>query len=238
MLSLSEHGTRPLIAVILDENTSGDASRYELSKTCFRAIDLAGGVPLGIPYLPALVGPVIKGFDGLLSTGSRFAFPSDWYLDGQASRAPDSERSAFERDLMAGFLAGDKPVLGLCGGMQMLAGLQGCKLTSDIGGIASGAIKHDDPATRHTVRVAAGTRLRDIVGRDAFEVNSLHQEAVAAVADGVAVGAVAADAVVEAIELTGRTFAIGLQWHQERYAGTDHPGNAVFQAFVAACRGA
>lgn len=235
MLSLSEHGSRPLIAVILDENTSGDASRYEASKTCFAAIDQAGGVPLGIPYLPALVDPVIKGFDGLLSTGSRFAFPADWYAEGQASRAPDSERSGFERALMAGFLARDKPVLGLCGGMQMLAGLHGCKLTADIGAIPATIFAHDDPATRHAVAVTAGTRLRDIVGVDRFEVNSLHREAVIAAADGVTVAAIALDRVIEAIELPNRAFAIGLQWHQERYAGSEHPGNAVFQAFVAAC---
>ncbi len=236
MLSLSEHGPRPLIAVILDENTSGDASRYELSKTCFRAIDLAGGVPLGIPYLPALVDTVIDGFDGLLSTGSRFAFPADWYPDGEASRAPDSERSGFERDLMVGFLARDKPVLGLCGGMQMLAGLHGCKLTPDVGALPTTTIPHDDPAARHTVSVRAGARLRDIVGVEEFEVNSLHQEAVIAAAEGVTVSAVAPDQVIEAIELSDRTFALGLQWHQERYAGSEHPGNAVFQAFVAACR--
>ena len=236
MLSFSEQGPRPLIAIILDENTSGDASRYELSKTCFRAIEEAGGVPLGIPYLPALVVAVIGGFDGLLSTGSRFAFPADWYAGHQVSRAPASERAGFERDLMAGFLARDKPVLGLCGGMQMLAGLHGCKLTPDVGAMPSTGIAHDDPATRHAVSVTAGTRLCDIVGVETIEVNSLHREAVVAVADGVAVAAVAPDRVIEAIELTDRSFALGLQWHQERYADQEHRGNAVFRAFVAACR--
>ena len=54
--------------------------------------------------------------------------------------------------------------------------------------------------------------------------------------DKVRVAAVADDGVIEAIELRGCPFAIGLQWHQEAFAGTPHPGNAVFDAFVAACQ--
>ena len=60
---------KPRIAVILDENTSGDASRYEASKGLFSAIRDAGGLPFGIPYLPEIVGPVVEEFDGLVCGG-------------------------------------------------------------------------------------------------------------------------------------------------------------------------
>lgn len=65
----------PRIAVILDENTSGDASRYEAAKGYFRAVSAAGGLPFGVPYLPQIVGVVLDEFDGLVSVGGRFAYP-------------------------------------------------------------------------------------------------------------------------------------------------------------------
>nr|QQZ50583.1 gamma-glutamyl-gamma-aminobutyrate hydrolase family protein [Phenylobacterium glaciei] len=45
----------------------------------------------------------------------------------------------------------------------------------------------------------------------------------------------APDGVIEAVELEGSGFALGLQWHQELFAGTDHPGNRIFAGFVSAC---
>src|SRR5437764_15022034 len=122
----------PRIAVILDENTSGDGSRYEASKSYFTAIRDAGGLPFGIPYLAEVVGPVIEEFDGLLCVGGRFSYPDDWYLQGKPSRAPPSDRLAIERAITEGYLSRDKPVLGICAGMQLLAGLHGCRLWSDV----------------------------------------------------------------------------------------------------------
>ena len=58
---------RPRIAIILDENTSADASRYEASKGYFTAIRDAGGLPFGIPYLPEIVaGPGLGDVIGAL----------------------------------------------------------------------------------------------------------------------------------------------------------------------------
>ncbi len=74
---------KPRIAVILDENTSGDASRYEASKGYFGAIRDAGGLPFGIPYLPEIVDVVVEEFDGLLCVGGRFAYPDDMVSPGR-----------------------------------------------------------------------------------------------------------------------------------------------------------
>src|SRR6202043_3266559 len=56
---------KPRIAVILDENTSGDATRYEAAKGYFRGVRDAGGLPFGIPYLPEMVEVVLGEFAGL-----------------------------------------------------------------------------------------------------------------------------------------------------------------------------
>ena len=64
---------RPRVAVILDENTSGDGRRYEAAKGYFRAIRDAGGLPFGVPYFPEVIGPVLSEFEAVLSVGGRFA---------------------------------------------------------------------------------------------------------------------------------------------------------------------
>ena len=228
--------TKPRIAVLLDENTSGGATRYEASKNCFRAIRDAGGLPFGIPYLPEIVDPVIRDFDGLFTVGGRFAYPDDWYAGPGVAKAPRSERFEVERALMQSYLDRDKPVLGICAGMQMLACLAGCRMSPDIGADRPGALPHDRRGRLHAVSVVPGTLLSAVVAEPWFMVNTLHREAVIELAEGVVAGAHAADGVVEAVEIPSRAFAVGLQWHQEAFAAEDHPGNAVFGRFVRACR--
>jgi putative glutamine amidotransferase len=226
---------KPRIAVVLDENTSGDASRYEAAKGYFSAIRDAGGLPFGIPYLFEIVDAVVEDFDGLLLCGGRYAYPEDWYVDG-ASKAPDSERFQVERAIVEKYLARDKPVLGICAGMQLLAGLAGCRLVSDVQASGSAVLDHDSADQMHEVAIASGTKLAQIAAVDSLLVNSSHREAVAGPVDGVVVSARSSDGVIEAIEVTSCAFAIGLQWHQERFAGTDHRGNRVFDALIRACR--
>jgi putative glutamine amidotransferase len=223
---------KPHIAVILDENTSGDGSRYEAAKGYFRGVRDAGGLPFGIPYLPEIINVVLEEFDGLLSVGGRFAYPDEWYLAGEISKAPPSERFAVERAIVEGFLARDKPVLGICAGMQMLACLNGCRLTPDLRMMMPHALEHDRGGQLHTVELAANSRLAAIIGKPAIEVNSFHREAVAQLAAPVVASAHAADGIIEAIEIPASRFAIGIQWHQELLVGTDHPGNRLFQGFV------
>ncbi len=226
---------KPRIAVILDENTSGDASRYEASKGYFRAVRDAGGLPFGIPYLPEIVEVVIEEFDGLLCSGERFAFPDEWYLGGNVSQSPASERCAIEREIVAGYLKHDKPVLGICAGMQTLACINGCRLWSDLQASSPTLQEHDASDIRHSVSLDPGSSLFKLVGVPSLVVNTFHREAIGEVSSSVLVSARADDGIIEAVEIPSQTFALGLQWHQEKLSAIDHPGNAVFQGLVNAC---
>ena len=66
-------------------------------------------------------------------------------------------------------------------------------------------------------------------------VNSAHHQAVAAVAGGLVIDAVAPDGVIEGIEAPGRRFCMGVQWHPE-YAISEGDGR-IFDAFIAAAAG-
>src|SRR5476651_752303 len=217
---------KPRIAVILDENTSGDGTRYEAAKGYFRGVRDAGGLPFGVPYLPEIIDVVLEEFDGLLSVGGRFAYPDAWYLPGEVSKAPSSERFAIERTIVEGYLARDKPVLGICAGMQMLACLNGCRLTPDLRAMMPEALDHDRRGQLHPVELAANSRLAEIIGAQTMVVNTFHREAVVQLAPSVVASAHARDGIIEAIEIPASRFAIGIQWHQELLVGMDQIGRA------------
>ena len=226
---------KPRIAVLLDENTSGDASRYEASKAYFRAIGDAGGLPFGIPFLAEIIEPVVNDFDGLLCIGGRFAYPDDWYVAGEVAKSPPSARLSVERALVEAYLQRDKPILGICAGMQLLGCLSGCRLLSDVRASLPNGLDHDKRGSLHRVTPTPGSKLAALAGELSFDVNTLHREAIGELSPGVTVSARADDGVIEAIEIPSQTFALGLQWHQEQFAQTDHPGNQVFRGLIAAC---
>ncbi|HEX3886230.1 MAG TPA: gamma-glutamyl-gamma-aminobutyrate hydrolase family protein [Phenylobacterium sp.] len=227
---------RPRIAVLLDENTSGDGRRYEAAKGYFEGVHGAGGVPFGIPYLEGLAEVVVRDFDGVLLTGGRYASPAEWYLGTRRPAPPAHARTAVETRIVLDCLRLGRPLLGICAGMQLLAGLSGCRLRGDIASRPSCGIDHTAGARGHIVRLAAESRLRRLVGRSEIHVNSFHEEAVSLLSPGVRLGAVAEDGVIEAIEVCAHPFAMGIQWHQELLVGVGHPGDGVFQGLVDAAR--
>jgi putative glutamine amidotransferase len=214
------------VAVLLDENTSSGGTRYEAAKGYFLGVSRAGGAPFGVPYDPAMVELVVEDFDGLLTLGGRYAMPADWYV-GEAAPSPQADRLAVEIGLVRGFLAADKPVLGICAGMQVMAALHGAKLTASIP-------DHNEKGRLHDVRIAAGSKLAALVG-ERLTVNTFHNEAVVEPGATTPV-AWADDGTLEAIELPHHRFALGVQWHQELFAHEEHRGNAIFRGLVEACR--
>jgi putative glutamine amidotransferase len=145
-------------------------------------------------------------------------------------------RTVFELAITRAALAADKPVLGICGGQQLLNVALGGTLVQHIPDEIAGALAHEQPNPRtepgHTVAVVKGSLLHRITGMDELPVNSAHHQAVKDVAPGMVVDATASDGVIEGIEDPRRRFCLGVQWHPE-YAIS--PGDlGIFAAFVGA----
>jgi putative glutamine amidotransferase len=202
--------------------------RYELKQAYADAVVAAGGLPIVLPYSDEESAALesVALCDALVVTGGAFDIPPEAY-GAQAHPSLGRlkpGRTRFEQIVLRAALAQRKPVLGICGGMQLLAVEVGGKLWQDIGAEVPSATDHeqkvDSRLPGHAARVIAGTQLAKILGRDLIQVNSTHHQAVRDPGAAI-VSAVAPDGVVEAIELTDR-FAVGVQWHPELMPGKEH----------------
>jgi putative glutamine amidotransferase len=233
---------KPLIGVTLDSEEAGGWSRlpwYALRQNYFGAVIAAGGLPVALPHDPSLAESYLDELDGLLVTGG--AFDVDPALWGGGPPHPKVTlkpgRTDFELAATRAALARDKPVLGICGGQQLLAVALGGTLIQHIPDEVPGALPHEQPNPRtepgHDVAIAPGSHLSAIVAAPRMGVNSAHHQAVATPGSA-RVNAVAPDGVIEGIESPAHRFAIGVQWHPEYAVDARDP--AIFAAFVAACR--
>ena len=131
----------------------------------------------------------------------------------------------------------DKPVLGICGGMQLLNVALGGDLIQDLS-LLEAPVAHEQIAPRseagHMVEVAAGTLLAKMLGPGSIGVNSTHHQVVGRLGSKLKASAVATDGVIEAIEAEDRNFAVGVQWHPEAMSAPEQ--SRLFKAFVEAAR--
>lgn len=233
---------RPRIGIPLDSENGGGYSAfpwYALRQNYCAALVAAGAVPVLLPHHPELVADYAEMLDGLLIAGG--AFDIDPALFGAPERHATvtlkSDRTAFEFALVQTLLAQKKPMLGICGGQQLLNVVLGGTLIQHIPDAVANALAHEQPNPRtepgHLVEVVENSLLHRITGQHTFPVNSAHHQAVDAVGPGVVVTATAPDGVVEAIEYPAVPFCLGVQWHPEYHiSGADKD---IFTAFVAAC---
>jgi putative glutamine amidotransferase len=131
------------------------------------------------------------------------------------------------------------PVLGICGGEQLLAVALGGTLLQHIPDSIENALEHEQPNPRHEpgheITLVPGTLLHRIAGVDTMRVNSAHHQAVRAPGRFAVVNATASDGVIEGIEDPRYGFALGVQWHPEFLI--DPADAKIFHAFVAAAGG-
>ena len=173
--------------------------------------------------------------DGLLLPGGGDMDPKFYGQERiPACGEPNLLRDAAEPLLLRAFLAADKPVLGICRGIQVMNAVLGGDLYQDIKPFEH--LPHNDHwAKVHTVTVRRGTLLSRILEQDTVLVNSQHHQAVDRVAPGFTLAALSEDGIVEAIEKPDARFCLGVQWHPEWLSDADPAMQGLFDAFVNAC---
>lgn len=233
----------PLIGITLDCEPAGGWSRYPwyaLRRNYAEAIAACGGAPVALPHLPDLAAELIERLDGLVITGG--AFDIDPALYSATTTHPTvrlkSARTAAESAFLRAALERNIPVLGICGGEQLLAAMLGGRLIQHIPEAISAALAHEQPNPRHEashkVEIVPGSLLHRLTGAERMAVNSSHHQAVAEPGPELTVNARAPDGVIEGVEAPGRRFCLGVQWHPEFLI--DPGDRRLLAGFVAACR--
>ena len=235
--------TRPVVGVTLDAEQPGGYSKYPwyaLRQNYTDAIVAAGGLPVALPHDAALADAYLDRIDALVVTGGAFDVHPSLYGDADmhATVTLKEGRTAAEFALTQGALDRNMPVLGICGGQQLLAVVLGGTLIQHIPDAIAGALEHEQTSPRHQaghpVAITRDTLLHRIVGASEMMVNSAHHQAVREPGRFAVVNAMAPDEVIEGVEDARYRFCLGVQWHPEFFI--DRGDRRIFDALIAACR--
>lgn len=201
----------------------------------------AGAVPVMLPLTAdaAVLKRLAAECDGYLFTGGQDVQPGFY---GQTAAPECGEtcpvRDAMEAELLTLALQADKPVLGICRGIQFLNAALGGTLWQDIPAQhPSGTVHHQTApydAPSHAVALVPGTPLHRLLRVDTLPVNSLHHQAVRELAPALRAMAAAPDGLVEAVYMPAKRFVWAVQWHPEFNFESEPSSRSIFAAFVRA----
>ena len=230
---------RPLIG--LDCRYERDPEHQVLDRLWMRvpyyhALIATGGLPVIIPAVEdrALLSQYLDTLDGFVFTGG-LDVPPEAY--GQAkypeTKECDPKRFACDKHLAELLLQRDMPVLAICMGLQLVNVAYGGTLIQHIETKIQHTHVRPGEDSLHLITIEEDSLLHRILGATELEVNSGHHQAVDKLAPGLRVLAQAPDGIIEAAQMTDRSFFLGVQWHPERLV--DRPEQReLFKAFVAA----
>lgn len=237
------HPRRPNIAITPDliaPTADTPTPRYELKTTYSEAVLRAGGLPFVLPYSDdsLVIDAYLDRVSGVVISGGAFDVPPELYgetaREGMGPTKP--ARTTFEMAVLKAALQRRIPVLGICGGMQLINVAYGGTLVQDLKlelpTAASHQQNHDRSQPLHPVEVREGSVLAECVGKGQLMVNSTHHQAVKTVGNGLQASAVAPDGVVEGIESKDGSFVVGVQWHPEAMVETVPPHLGVYKTLV------
>lgn len=236
---------RPRIAI--PEPTSTDEAYNQRSLPQYiSAIEAAGGVAVPIPLRESreAQASLLATCSGILLPGSPADVDPARYGESKAKECADKDepREATDDLLLAHAFSNDKPLLGICYGLQSLNVWRRGTLIQDLGNPK--AVNHQpgrEVLHAHPVVIEEDSRLAKLLGpveTSPVQVNSSHHQAIARPGEGLRVVATSpVDGVIEALEATETgMFAVAVQWHPERSYETSPASRALFAAFLdAAC---
>lgn len=211
------------------------------------AQDFDGFLFTGGPDVGSWVQPIVTKRGTLRALKDIAADYTQALSDAAASKDQDAtrhevlspERDAMEAQLLAEVMRLDKPMLGICRGIQFMNVALGGTLWHDLPSEHPSHVEHHMKppydAYAHTVSLVPGSPLSQALDEDErLGVNSYHHQAVKDVAPGLEVMATAVDDVVEALWRPKSRFLWAVQWHPEFMAANDDDAQGIFNAFVSA----
>ena len=233
---------KPLIALTLDYETTKGYSKYPwyaIRENYFTSIEESGGIGVGIPHNIKDIISLLYKIDGLVITGGNFDIDPNKFGETSVHQTVKLKENRTNFELLAAeiMLNQNKPVLGICGGEQLINVLYKGSLIQHIPDEIKNPIEHEQKNPRHepghSVRIQDNTKLHSIISTNDIMVNSAHHQAIKNPGNGLIVNALSADGIIEGIEDPTKNFCIGVQWHPEFFIqGADIK---LLKAFINAC---
>jgi putative glutamine amidotransferase len=198
-----------------------------LPEVYFAAVEKAGGIPVLLPPQPLdgdVAGQVMSRLDGLIVAGGLDVEASRYGADAHAEADPPSRiRDDWDDALLTAAIEAQVPFLAICRGIQVLNVNRGGTLHQHLPEVIGDARYSGENGVfkRNEVEVASGSQIASSIGAGPHTVQSYHHQALDAVGDGLRVVASSPEGVVQAVELEGVPFGVGVQWHPEQDAADD-----------------
>ena len=202
-------------------------------------ITQAGALPIIFPLTSDEdeLSHLIRICDGILFTGGQDVSPAlygEKPLDGLVSCC--ERRDEMEKSVLKISLELDKPILGICRGIQFINAALGGTLYQDLPTQHPSNIGHCQHAPYdvpiHSVELTKGSPLHKCLDVEILPVNSYHHQAVKNPAPELEVMAYSPDGLAEALYMPSQKFLWAVQWHPEFSYKTDIHSSKIFQAFV------
>ena len=198
---------RPLIAV-----TGPTRGGWAPRRLVQLAVALAGGRAV---QLSPVRSHAPEPYQGVVVTGGHDVDPVLYAQESEVRPRYDSERDAFESRIIDDALGRELPLLGICRGAQLLNVRLGGDLYQEL---RSRRVHTSNRATilpLKTLLVEPGHRLHDLLGSRRARINSIHNQGINRLGEGLVVSGRDLDGIVQAVEHTGLRFVLGVQWHPE-----------------------
>lgn len=232
---------KPLIGV--SALYDSEKASYWMLPGYMKGIEVCGGIPVMLPLTTDenVICRLARELDGFLFTGGQDVSP-ELYGEEKSAKCGENccERDTMEQALLNEILALDKPLLGICRGIQFLNAALGGTLYQDLPTEHPSAVGHcmTPPYDRavHKVHIEPLSPLHDLLGLNELPVNSYHHQAVKKLSPKLKAMAYSEDELVEAVCLPGKKFIWAVQWHPELSYQIDTYSRQIFSKFIAECQ--
>ena len=214
---------KPIIGITLDNEEPGKYSKfpwYAIRNNYLHSIERFEGIPFPLLHTQKNIKNIFNILDGLIITGGNFDIDPNLYgKKSKGARIIKNNRTKFEISICKMFLKSNKPILGICGGQQLLNVACGGTLIQDIKKSNTKSLNHEQKNSRdetsHAVNIKADTHLNKIINKKKIMVNSAHHQAIDKIGKNLRINGYANDNIIESIEHISHKWCIGVQWHPE-----------------------
>lgn len=231
---------KPMIGVLPLYDRDKDS--YWMLPGYMKGIEDAGGIPVMLPLTTDKdsILRIATVFDGFLFTGGQDINPELYGEKNESCGEMCIERDSMESVLFNHAVELDKPILGICRGLQLFNVALGGTLYQDIPTQhTTSTIEHNQTPpfmeAVHDVFIEKDTDLHRMLQKDSMKVNSLHHQGIKDLAEQLVPAARAEDGLIEAVVMPNKKFTIAVQWHPEFNYMIDDDNFKLFLEFVRAC---